>query len=114
MHELSLVNSILNIVNTEQKRCGFSEVLEIRLKIGEISGVIPECMEEFFPLAAKGTAAENAKLSIDVIPAEFRCCECAWQGRIGKYSICCPDCGCERLKMVSGREFYVEDMKVKE
>lgn len=114
MHELSLVNSVLNIVKTEQEKRGFSEVLEIGLKIGEISGVIPECMEEFFPLAAKDTAAANAKLNISIVPAAFSCNDCGWTGRIEKYSICCPECGCEMLKMVSGREFYVEDLKVKD
>ena len=57
MHELALTEGILSIVASEQKKQAFTRVLEISLKVGEYSGVIPSCIEEFFPLAAKGTAA---------------------------------------------------------
>ena len=70
MHELALTEGILSIVASEQKKQAFTRVLEISLKVGEYSGVIPSCIEEFFPLAAKGTAAEGAKLTM----TRFRGC----------------------------------------
>ena len=57
MHELALTEGIISIVESEKKKHGFERVSEISLKLGEYSGVIPECMEEFFPIASKGTAA---------------------------------------------------------
>ena len=53
MHELALTEGILSIVSSEQKKNGFSRVLEIDLRIGEYSGVIPGCIEEFFPMVAE-------------------------------------------------------------
>ena len=69
MHELSLARGILGIVEAEQKKSGFTRVLEISLKVGEYSGIVPRCLEEFFPIAAGDGAAKDAKLRIEVLPA---------------------------------------------
>ena len=112
MHELSLANGILDIIRAEQEKNGFARVLEVSLKVGEYSGIVPRCLEEFFPIAAEGTAAEKARLAIEVLPAVFRCPDCGFSGRPDREHACCPQCGGERIRMISGREFYVENLVV--
>ena len=112
MHELALTEGILGIVSAEQKKNGFSRVLEIDLRIGEYSGVIPECIEEFFPLAAKGTAAENAKLVMKSVKATFECADCGYRGALMPHTACCPQCGSSSIRMTAGREFFVENLVV--
>lgn len=112
MHELSLTENVIAIVKSESEKQGFTRVLEISLRIGELSGIIPDCMREFFPIAAKGTVAEGAALAIETVPAAFRCNDCGWEGRFEKHSYSCPVCGGCGVKMTSGREFYVESIKV--
>ena len=112
MHELALTEGILSIVSSEQKKNNFSRVLEIDLRIGEYSGVIPACIEEFFPLVATGTAAEGAKLVMKTIQAEFECLNCTFYGQLEKHSACCPNCGSTAVRMTAGREFYVENLVV--
>ena len=112
MHELSLARGMLDIVRAEQEKSGFTRVLEISLRVGEYSGVVPRCLEEFFPIAAEGTAAEGARLNIEELPARFRCPDCGFEGRPDRERACCPSCGGERIKMISGREFYVENLVV--
>ena len=112
MHELALTEGILSIVSSEQKKSGFSRVLEIDLRIGEYSGVIPGCIEEFFPLVAKGTAAENARLVMNTVKAEFECRDCGFRGTLEKHGACCPTCGSMEIRMTAGREFYVENLIV--
>ena len=112
MHELSLSEGILNIIRAEEKKNGFSRVLEVSLKVGEYSGIVPRCLEEFFPVAAAGSCAEHARLRIELLPALFRCPDCGFEGRPDRERACCPRCGGERIRMVSGREFYVENLVV--
>ena len=112
MHELALTEGILSIVSSEQKKSAFSRVLEIDLKIGEFSGVIPSCIEEFFPLVAKETAAEGAKLVMETVPAAFECFDCDYRGAINRHDACCPICGSTAIRMTAGREFYVENLVV--
>jgi len=112
MHELALTEGIIEIVREQAEKNGFARVLEIRLKVGEYSGVIPECLQEFFPIASRGTKAEGAALSIEKVPASFRCPACHYTGPIPSHTACCPDCGSTAIRMVAGREFYVENLKV--
>ena len=112
MHELALTEGILEIVRAEAEKNGFSRVLEITLKVGEYSGVIPECLLEFCPLVSKGTRAEGAELTILPVPASFRCFGCGYQGPIPARTACCPQCGGTAIRMTAGREFYVENLKV--
>jgi len=112
MHELALTQGIINIISAEQKKNGFRRVIEIRLRVGEFSGVIPQCIEEFFPIAASGTSAENARIVIESVEAKFKCLDCGFEGAIDRKKVCCPDCGSECIRMTAGREFFVEDIKV--
>ena len=112
MHELSIARSILSIVAQSARDEGFERVLEIRLKIGEFSGLVPECLQEFFPIASKGTPAEGAVLVMETIPASFRCLDCGYEGPADRKNACCPRCRGTALRMTQGREFYVEDLKV--
>ena len=54
MHELAITKGIIDIVNSEAEKSGFKNVLEITLRVGEYSGIVPECLREFFPIAAAG------------------------------------------------------------
>lgn len=112
MHELAITRSVIELVETEKRRQGFSSTLEINLRVGEYSGIVPECIEDFFPLAAKGTAAEGARLNFEKIPAEFLCLDCGYEGDADRKNACCPSCRSTALKMTKGREFFVESLKV--
>lgn len=112
MHELAITKNVIDIVNSEAEKGGFERVLEISLRVGEYSGLIPDCIREFFPLAAKDTAAENAELKIETVPGRFLCLDCGYEGPADRINHCCPSCRGESLKMTAGREFYVESLKV--
>ncbi|MBR5094347.1 MAG: hydrogenase maturation nickel metallochaperone HypA [Oscillospiraceae bacterium] len=112
MHELALTEGIIQIVREQAEINGFDRVLEIRLRVGEYSGIVPECLLEFFPIASRGTPAEGAALTIQPVPAAFRCFGCGYEGPVPRRTACCPDCGSTAIRMTVGREFYVEDMKV--
>ena len=96
MHELGLTKNVIDLVAKEAEKSGFTRTLEIRMKLGEYSDVVPEYILDLFPHAAKGSAAEGAQLLFERVPARFRC----------------PDCGGIALKMTAGREFFVDSLKV--
>lgn len=112
MHELAVAKSIIEIVNSEAKKQGFTRVLEIRLSVGEYSGVVPECLREFFPYAAKGSPAEGAKIIMQTPESEFECLDCGYRGAVERRRACCPQCESTALRMTRGREFFVDSLKV--
>ena len=112
MHELAITEAIIDLINRQSREKGFSKVLGISLRGGEYSGIIPECLREFFPIAAKGGIAQEAELEIISLPAAFRCLGCGYQGEVDRKEASCPRCKSREIRMVSGREFYVESLKV--
>ena len=112
MHELAIAQGIIEIVNSEAKKRGFKQVLEISLKMGEYSGMVPDCLREFFPYAAAGSPAEGAELCIETVPARFRCLDCGYEGEADRKDACCPSCRSMAIRMTAGREFSVENLKV--
>lgn len=112
MHELSIAEGVLRIVDAEAKKQGFTRVLSLRMKIGEYSGILPDCLREFFPIAARGGPAEGAELVIEPVPGRFCCLDCGHEGPVDRREACCGACGSTAIRMVAGRECYVEDMTV--
>ena len=112
MHELAVTRSLIDLVDREAKKQGFQRALEIRLKVGAYSGIVPECILDLFPYASRDTAAEGAELVFETVPARFSCPDCGWEGEIERGQDACPRCGSTALKMTRGREFYVDSLKV--
>ncbi len=110
MHELAITQNIIAIVESEAKKQGFTRVVSIKLAVGEVSGVVPECLREFFPIASRGTVAEGARVDTYDIPAAVRCHSCGYEGKPSRGE--CPRCRCEDIKLVSGREFFVDSIEV--
>ena len=112
MHELGLTKNIIDLVAKEAEKSGFTRTLEIRMKLGEYSDVVPEYIVDLFPLASKGTVAEGAELLFERVPGRFQCRGCGYEGTVDRKKACCPACGGTALTMTAGREFFVDSLKV--
>lgn len=103
------MNDVLETAVRVAKQNDGSRVTKISLKVGVMSGVMPQFMQSFFDVISKGTIAEGAELDIQRDPVVFRCREC---GRTTVYDelgpeYVCHACGSESLFLVSGRSFQI-------
>lgn len=110
MHELAVAQNIIAIIESEAGKRGFGKVLKIKLAVGEVSGVVPECLYEMFPVAAGGTVAEGAELLTETVPAVVACSSCGYKGKPEGGE--CPRCGGTDIRLESGREFFVDSIEV--
>lgn len=112
MHELSIMQSALQMVIDQAKEHGAQKVHELRLRIGTLSGVVPESLEFCFEAASLGTMAEGAALVIETVPAA------CWCGLCQKLFVCgdlwneCPDCKSPSADLRQGRELEVVSFEV--
>ena len=60
MHEMSLCESILQIIEDEAQRHGFHRVTRVRLEIGRLSGVEIEAMRFGFDAVTRDSVADGA------------------------------------------------------
>ncbi|MBQ6359824.1 MAG: hydrogenase maturation nickel metallochaperone HypA [Lachnospiraceae bacterium] len=111
MHELAIVEGILGAVIPEAEKHQVKKILHINMRIGELSGVVESCMQEYFTIASKGTIAEGSKLILKPSPIRITCPDCGYDGTIQKGQYACPDCGSFRFKIISGREYYIESIE---
>ncbi|MEM8832070.1 MAG: hydrogenase maturation nickel metallochaperone HypA, partial [Cyanobacteria bacterium P01_G01_bin.19] len=76
MHEVSIMQNTLDLAIAQAKKHGGSKIDCLTLKIGRLSGVIPEALEFAFEVLTQGTIAENAQLEIETIPVVCYCQYC--------------------------------------
>jgi hydrogenase nickel incorporation protein HypA/HybF len=114
MHELSITQSILEIALDFALRNQAHKIIEIHLKIGEISELEDDWIQRYFDFVAKGTLAEGAKLRISRIPAQLQCNPCSFIFPLDKstWKTECPSCNSKDCQLISGREFQVEALEV--
>ena len=62
MHELSLCESMLRIIEKQAERDKFNDVRKVKVELGDLSGASEESLRFCFPIAAKGTMAQEAEL----------------------------------------------------
>ncbi|UWG96311.1 hydrogenase maturation nickel metallochaperone HypA [Dehalobacter sp. DCM] len=115
MHEMAITESVVEIVLKHADVAGAKKVVQVRLKIGEIRDIIHDMMEKCFRYIARGTIADEAQLEIIKVPLVVRCTACGQANReyISNYAnMTCHHCGSHELELVSGNEFFIEDIKI--
>ena len=114
MHEVSICESILDILKDEAIKNEASKVTAVRLKIGELSGVVEDALRFAFEVVAKGSIAEGASLVIEEVPLTARCKSCGKEFHIVGYAFSCKHCESPEIEVISGREMQIEDMDLEE
>jgi len=72
---------------------GLVVVTKFTLKIGALSGIIPEALEFAFQGLRMGTALEKAEMKLEVELARGKCTVCEREIEIGEFEYVCPECG---------------------
>ncbi len=112
MHELSITQSILNIALSSAENEHAKKINKIKITLGEMTGCVPQYIQEYFDIVSEGTIAHGAKLEFDSIPASAKCLDCGAETRLIRFRFRCEHCGSQKLKIVSGREFLVDSIDI--
>jgi hydrogenase nickel incorporation protein HypA/HybF len=114
MHEIQVMESILDIALKHAKRSHVKKIVSIHLEIGELSDLEDEWIQYYFDLLSKNTIARDAKLNIKKMPIVVQCDKCKMKYNVKKEEIgdaACPGCHCQACTLISGSEYYVKDME---
>lgn len=108
MHELAVTQSIVDVV---REHAGDAQVASVRLRVGRLSGVIPQAVRFCFELVTRGTTLRNAALVIDEQPGVGHCGGCDTDIALADLILLCP-CGSSDVGVVSGRALTVVSIEV--
>lgn len=115
MHELSIACNLVEIVEEAARAAGAVRVTRVRLRLGDLAGVVEDALRFSFPVAAQGTLAEGAELVIERVPVRVFCSQCnAERTLTPPFVYRCPECGASRLRLLQGRELQVESIEIEE
>ncbi len=112
MHEMSLMQGVLDILQDSAKSQSFSRVKTVWLEIGALSGVDPEAMRFCFEATTRDTLADGAVLDIAETPGQAWCMQCSQPVEIAARYDPCPHCGSHRLQVTGGDEMRVKELEV--
>jgi hydrogenase nickel incorporation protein HypA/HybF len=103
MHELSITQSVVEAVT---ERTGSAAVVSVRLRVGRLSGVVPDAMRFCFELVTAGTPLEGAVLEFDRPEGRGSCRTCGAEFVLPDAVLLCH-CGSADVEVLAGRELAV-------
>lgn len=113
MHELGIVFSIIRDVEEVAKENEVKLVEAVRLRVGEVSTIVPHYLEDCWNWAVDRTEIlKGCELKIDIVPAVTWCDSCKKTYETVKYGKICPYCGSEETWLQQGDECVIQEIEV--
>ena len=112
MHELSIAQALIDQAEDIAKQNHARSVTSITVAVGALSGVDHDALKFVFPMAAEGTVAKAASLTVEAIPVQVLCHACNRQSNPELPSFACRDCGSADIEVTGGRELMLKSVDV--
>jgi len=109
VHELSIMEGVLDIIRASARERNIGKVNKIKLVIGKFTMIMPDSLQFSFDVLSQEELFLNANLEIEERDTVISCEECGQESVLpDSYSFLCPACGTTRVTMISGREMFIE------
>lgn len=94
------------------KTAGANRVLSLRLRVGALSGAVPEALRFAFDVVCRGTIAEGASLEMESVPAAGWCPVCREEFACWDFIDECPRCHNPNGELRRGRELEIASVEI--
>ncbi len=112
MHEMSLCESILDVLEQQAELQQYRQVKVVWLEIGALSFVEPAAMRFCFDAVMEGSLAHKAKLEIISVQGRAWCAQCAKEVVIEQRYDTCPVCDNYQLQINDGEQMRIKELEV--
>ncbi|OOM82417.1 hydrogenase nickel incorporation protein HypA [Clostridium puniceum] len=111
MHEVSIIQNVVEIVLDKAIENNFTKVHKVSLKVGELSGIALDPLNFAFKSCIIGTMLEGSALKLEKVKATAECKECKLVFPIDHFNKLCPCCNKFCSDIISGYELYVNTIE---
>lgn len=112
MHELSVAQEILEIVNQYVPDPKPNTVKSVKVKVGRMSNILTDSLTFCFDVITSDTPLSGVRLEVIQIPVKINCTGCNQESEIEPPVFACPICGNNQIKIVSGTELWVDEIEL--
>jgi hydrogenase nickel incorporation protein HypA/HybF len=109
---VSLIESVVALVEDERRKQDFSRVRTIRLAVGALGHAESSALRFCFDAVTRGTIADGARLEIEQVPGQGWCGSCRQSVSLSERFAACPVCGGTQVKMTDGGEIRLSELEV--
>jgi len=111
VHELSIMEGVLNMIRESAVQHNISKVNRLKLVIGKLTMVLPDSLQfSFQALSSQEELFRDAVLEIEQKEIVIKCNSCQQQVTLEDgYCFVCPECGANSVEIISGRELYLDN-----
>ncbi len=111
MHELTVIENIMNISFQAAKENELSYIERINLTVGKLQHLNEMILQNAFSAAKIDSPAAKAELIISWSPVQLKCQDCKHEYLPENNNFYCPACNSSNTKIVRGNELYVESIE---
>lgn len=112
MHEISVMQSAMEIALEHANAQNARQIHRVKMRVGALSGVVPDSLEFAFDIVTQQTIAEGAKLEIEFVPALCRCTACGSEFEPKDFFYECPNCKSLAVELKQGKELELSYLEV--
>ena len=102
----------LELAAQSARASGAARIHTVRLRVGEMSGVMPEALRFAFEVVRQGTMAAEATLDVETIPMKWWCLQCEQEFDGDPPWSECPKCGQVSGEARAGLELELASLEV--
>ena len=111
MHELAVTEYVFNLVNKQAQLNKVNKVEKIHLLIGDQCDYVPQIIEEYLQVMSEGTPLEGVRVDATIKESTVTCKDCKADFTRHEFSLKCPKCGSENLKLNRCTDFIVKNIE---
>ncbi|WP_273120733.1 hydrogenase maturation nickel metallochaperone HypA [Ferrovum myxofaciens] len=112
MHEMSLAEGIVQLVEDVVRAEGCVRVQAVWLEIGQLAAVEKEALRFCFDVVTRDTVVKGARLEIIEMPGQGWCMKCEDNVAVTALYEACPVCGSYQIQVTGGDEMRVKELEV--
>jgi hydrogenase nickel incorporation protein HypA/HybF len=115
MHELSIVEALIEQVQREVRRSGVEgRIVKLELSIGRLSGVHVDSVRFAFDLLVPDSILAGTEIVIQEPKPTCRCNSCHAATEIDDLVLHCPSCSSDDVVIEGGRELMLQSIDVED
>jgi len=111
MHEMGIMQGILDASVEAAQNAGESRITYIHLTIGELTQIQVGALDFAFEALSPATMAKGAKMDVTMLEPKSRCRDCGYEYVHDQFTMTCPKCSSFDIELLQGRELQIDTIE---